>query len=39
MRLTSLLLVALLLFAGCGKKGSLTLPDKPQPSPTQPVQK
>jgi len=39
MRLTPLLLAAILVFAGCGKKGDLYLPDKAAPSQTQPAQK
>jgi predicted small lipoprotein YifL len=39
MRLTPLLLAAMLALAGCGKKGSLYLPDKPTPAQTQPAQK
>lgn len=39
MRLTLLLLAAMLAFAGCGKKGDLYLPDKAAPTQTQPSQK
>ena len=35
MRLIAALLIAIPLFAGCGKKGALYLPDQHTPSPTQ----
>ncbi|WP_240754773.1 LPS translocon maturation chaperone LptM [Parasulfuritortus cantonensis] len=39
MRLILALLIAVPLVAGCGKKGSLYLPDQPgQPTATQPAQ-
>lgn len=35
MRLIAALLIAIPLFAGCGKKGPLYLPDQSTPVPTQ----
>jgi predicted small lipoprotein YifL len=39
MRLTFLLIAAMLALAGCGKKGDLFLPDQSKPAQTQPSPK
>jgi predicted small lipoprotein YifL len=39
MRPIAALFIALMLLAGCGKKGSLYLPDPAQPKPTQSLSK